>query len=126
MKTVLTVADSGYAKQLFSLDDTITNLNGVVQLVKTSATNLNKLAFRVALMNWRESRNDAKLGDGYTRQLFAGAVNKNIPASWESTTTQALYDKSATTYFTADEFSVLAEVYLRKCHAINVVPSSFS
>ena len=120
----LTTAVSGFAKQLDSLGS-ITSLDSLVPIAKASALNSAKLAFRIAILNFRDSRNDPRNGDGFTLQMFAGVQVRNVPATWEKTTTQAIYDTSATPFYKADEFAMLAEMYLRPCHAATLTPASF-
>lgn len=121
----LTTAVSGFAKQLDSLGS-VTSLDSLIPIAKASALNSAKLAFRIAILNFRDSRNDPRYGDGYTMQTFAGVQTRNIPASWESTTIQAIYDTTATPFFKTDEFAMVAEMYLRQCHATGLTPTSFS
>jgi hypothetical protein len=63
----------------------VNNLEGLIPIVKASALNSAKLAFRVAILNTRENRNHPQFGDGFAMQQFTGVARKNIPASWEST-----------------------------------------
>lgn len=121
----LTTAVSGFAKQLDSLGS-VTSLESLIPIAKASALNSAKLSFRIAILNFRDSRNDPRNGDGFTMQTFGGVQKRNIPASWESTTIQAIYDTTATPYFKTDEFAMVAEMYLRQCHAISLSPTSYS
>lgn len=116
----LTTATSGFAKQL----DSLGTVNSSQDVVTLSATvGQAKVAFRVAILNWRDSRNDPRNGDGFTMQLFDGLAKRSILASWNSLATQAIYDTGL--LLSAQEFSVFYETYLRQCHAITLNAASF-
>ena len=60
----LTTATTGFAK-LHDTIGSVTTLSSLITIAKASAQNSEKLAFRVALLNIRDSRNDPKFGDGF-------------------------------------------------------------
>jgi hypothetical protein len=59
----VTTADTGFAKQLDKISD-VSDEDALITLSKT-AGNPAKVAFRVAILNIRDSRNDALKGDGF-------------------------------------------------------------